>query len=948
MTVTLDDPALTGSASSSDRTRRAVDGAGWLGLGAVVAKTSQTIVLLVFAALLAPSSFGLISLAAVLLNLTVVVAGLGTSTALVQMRGDAERAARTALTLALALGLALVAVVWVTAPAVADTLNLGGQGAEVLRGVVLCLPLAAASGVSAELLRRALEFRRRVVPDIVGNLVGAAVTILALVAGAGVHAFVIGQLTQAVLILVLFWLLRRPVLPGWSGTDARALLAFGGSLAGSSVLTIVVLNVDYILIANRLGAHEMGVYSMAFRLAYLPYLLIAMVIGGAAFAHLSRMRGPAVGRAAVDAALLMHALVVPLYTAILVLAPHLEVLGAAWAPAVPALRWLAGYGLLLSALEILQVALKSVGRTADILVLTALHLVLLFGLLWAYVDRGVTAAAICQVVAGAITVGGGALAVSRRVQGIDVALLLRDLWPVAAGAAALAVTAVGVQWALPTGPASPVGLLVAGSTSLAAYLVTVRALDPADRTGLARTLHLPRVALPPLGRARPQRVRTPGRVGKHGLVGGAVALAAVSAGALAVTAPVVALVAATAAGVLAAAAYRIEWVALLLVAAEPFGDLLREVHPMSIKAIGLLLFGSWALRVLVGGRPAVPRHPGIAAVGLLVLVLLASFVANGADLSVGMGHGLTYLAYALVVLVLVHTLREERATTPVLGRRLVTCYFLACTAASVVGVIIFLADGGRANGPLADPNDLAFFLVAAMPFAVVAAHHRPLALRWATAACVAVLIVGVFATLSRGAVLAVLVMAVVATALGVLRPRAAIALAAGGAAILATLWFTHGSLIGQSIAEKDHVASSNVDSRITAWTMAADMAADNPMLGKGPGGFAATAERFIPDGVAVVDETVVHNMYLDIAAELGLLGLLAFLAAVAYGIRGALRARRAPGRKVLADAVLIAFAGTLVAAGFLSEQFYLPIWLLIALGIALDPIEHASGRSGRW
>ena len=913
----------------------AAAGAGWLGLGAVVSKTCQTAVLLVFAAVLAPAEFGVISLAAVLLNVTVVLADLGTSTALVPFRGDAERAARSALTLALAVSVGLVALVWVAAPWLAATLHLGQQGSGVLRGIVLCLPLAAASGVSAELLRRSLAFRTRVVPDIAGNLLGGVVTVTALAAGAGVFALVVGQLAQAVVVLALYWWLRGPVLPGWSRADVRSLLAFGGSLAGSSLLTLLVLNVDYVLIAHRLGAHDIGVYSMAFRLAYMPYLLIAMVIGGAAFAHLSRMRGAAIGRATVDTAVLVQTLVVPLYVGVLVLAPQLQLLGGAWAPAVPALRWLAIYGLLLSALEIAVVALKSVGRTADILGITAVHLVLLTGLLLAYVDRGVTAAAICQVVAGALSLVVAGVVVVRRIEGLDGRALVGRLVPVTVAAAGLGATALGLQRALPGGPVSATTLVVAGTAGAAVYLVVLRLLDPHDRTGLVRALRLP--PLPSLPR-RSLGERGWARTAPVAVVGIAapIVVVALATGAVAVAAPMVALIVLAGAAVLAATLYRVEWAAVLLVVTEPFGDLLREVHPAAVKVVGLLLFGSWAIRLVVSRRTPALRHPGVGAIGVLMLVLLASFVARGADLSIGADHGLSYLAYALVVLVLVDTLRRRGIVT---AQRLVVAFLLACTAAGVVGVVTFLAEGGRATGPLEDPNDLAFFLVAAMPFALVARRLRTPWAPWLAGACVAILLVATCATFSRGALLAVLVMVVVALALGALRPAAVAAVGAAAALALAVGWLTHSAVVDRSIAEKEHIAEANVDSRLTTWTMAADMVADSPLLGKGPGGFEASAPDYVPVDVGAVHQTVVHDMYLDVASELGLLGLAAFLAAIGYAVRGAVRARHVRERRALADAVLIAFAGALVAACFLSEQFYLPIWLLVALGIALDPAE---------
>ncbi|TQK71242.1 oligosaccharide flippase family protein [Nocardioides sp. SLBN-35] len=891
-----------------------VAGSGWLGLGAVAAKTCQTAVLLVFAAVLAPDEFGIISLAAVLLNVCVVVADLGTSTALVPFRGDAERAARSALTLALGLSLALVAVVWTTAPRLATTLQIGPEGAAVLRGVVLCVPFAAASGVSGELLRRSLDFRRRVLPDLGGNLVGAAVTVTALAAGRGVSALVIGQLAQAVLVLVLFWVLRRPVLPGWSRADVRSLLAFGGGWAGSGLLTLLILNLDFVLVANRLGAHDVGTYSMAFRLAYMPYLLIAMVIGGSLFAHLARLRGAAVGRAAVDAAVLVHVLVVPLYAGLLVLAPALTLLGDAWAPAVPALRWLAVYGLALSALEVLVVVLKAAGRTTDVLVLTGLHFVLLLVLLLLVVDRGITAVAAAQVAAGGLTVLAAGVLVAHRVPGIPWHGLRRGLLPVAAAGLVLGLTALGVGALLPVDRGSLSGLLGAGSASLAAYLVTLAVLGRLPRPGR--------------------------RAGTVALLVVAVALCLGTA-VLAVLAPLPVLAALGGGAVVAAAAYRLEWAAVLLVVVEPFGDLLREVHPAAVKVAGLLLFVSWLLRLVSGARPSLPRHPAGGALGVVVLVLLASFVVRGMDLAVGQDHAVSYASYALVVVALVDAVRRGRPGAEAVAARIATAFLLSCTAAGVVATVRFLTTGGRAAGPLEDPNDLAFFLVAALPFALVAAHRRsPLGVA-AVAGCAAVLVVATCATFSRGALLAMGVMLLTALLLRTLRPATVVTVALAALAALGLLWATHAEVVERSLLEKEHIAAANVESRYTTWTMAAEMTADSPFLGQGPGGFAAATQAYLPGDVGAVPQTVVHNMYLDVASELGLLGLAGFLVLIGYAVRGALRARRrtVPGsaERPLADAVLVAFAGTLTAAGFLSEQFYLPIWLLVALGVALDP-----------
>ena len=495
----------TAATSAADPGRPAmtsvVSGAGWLGLGAGTVKAAQTVVLLILAILLEPSAIGVIAVGSLVLNVTTALTDLGSSTALVHWRGErreVERAARTALSVALGGSLLLTALVWVLAPGLSTLLQTGDAGTGVIRGLMLCLPFTAVAGVSKELLRRDLAFRRRVVPDIAGALVGAVVSVSLAAGGAGVASLVVGQLVQAVLVMVLCWRMRPVVRLGWSRTDLGDLLSYGGHLAGANIAMLLMLNVDYLIVAHQLGASAVGVYSMAFRLAYMPYLLVGMVIAGAAFAHLCRLTGPALGSAVVDTAVVLLRIVTPLYLGIWLLAPQLELLGHQWAPGVPALRWLAGYGLLLSALHVCEVALNAAGRTRDSLLLNGLHLVLLTVLLTLWVRQGVTYAAVAQVVAAAVVLLVAAVAMSYRIAGVAWADLVRRVVPSALGALVMAVVAIGAHVVWPGSRVSAIGLVVVGSASLAAYLVVLLALDrPASAAvaALAGGRRLPGVRL---------------------------------------------------------------------------------------------------------------------------------------------------------------------------------------------------------------------------------------------------------------------------------------------------------------------------------------------------------------------------------------------------------------------------------------------------------------------
>jgi O-antigen/teichoic acid export membrane protein len=451
-----------------------------------VVKASQTLVLLTLAAVLAPAAIGVLALGALALNVTTAVTDLGSSTALVHWAGQADRAARSALSLALGTALALTGVVWWAAPALGDALNAGDLGVRVIRGMMLCLPFLAVAGVSQELLRRALAFKRRVLPDIVGAVTGSVLSIVLAASGAGAMALVWGQLTQAVVVMVLCWCMRPPVWPGWRRDDVAGLVAYGGHLAGANIVTLLILNVDYLLVAHTLGATSLGVYSMVFRLAYMPYVLVAFVIGGAAFAHLCRLSGPEVGGAWSETAALLCLAVVPLYAGMVLLAPQLALLGSTWSPGVPALRWLAVYGLLLSAVNLAAVGLNAVGRTRDTLLVNVLHLVALVAVLLLLVDHGVEAVAVGQVVGVAVTLAVAVPVLGRRVEGLQWRGLLRRLMPTAAGVVAMSVMTLAARSLLPVGPVSVTGLLAVGGLATLAYAATVLALDEDLRTATRR------------------------------------------------------------------------------------------------------------------------------------------------------------------------------------------------------------------------------------------------------------------------------------------------------------------------------------------------------------------------------------------------------------------------------------------------------------------------------
>jgi O-antigen ligase len=143
------------------------------------------------------------------------------------------------------------------------------------------------------------------------------------------------------------------------------------------------------------------------------------------------------------------------------------------------------------------------------------------------------------------------------------------------------------------------------------------------------------------------------------------------------------------------------------------------------------------------------------------------------------------------------------------------------------------------------------------------------------------------------------------------------------------------SQVQKGFQEKRNVASANVHTRLDAWSAAARLGSEHP-FGVGPGNFRLhyLEETGRPPGSWNIG--VVHNAYLDVAAEIGPIAMALFVLYLIWVFsRASVARRRGNGPPGLATAVRTALVIACVSACFLSEQYFAPFWLLGALATAM-------------
>ena len=396
---------------------------------------------------------------------------------------------------------------------------------------------------------------------------------------------------------------------------------------------------------------------------------------------------------------------------------------------------------------------------------------------------------------------------------------------------------------------------------------------------------------------------------------------------------------------------------------------LRMLHLAELAAI-------FALGALLAGRlgrglPVTRMTTELAGVLALGFVILAT-----APFSFWMGGAVAtftdlYVKVLLIFVLMVNTLTTRKRIEQFTLLIVVASGYIAGRAVLDYARGINLIENGRVQGAVGgmfkNPNDLALNLVAVLPLAAFLALRRDRPFERSTAAIAGVLMIGaIIATQSRSGTVGLAAMVVV-LAIYVARrmPALVFAGALAGLSALPLLPSSYWERMA-SITDEELDQTGSREAREILLREAFEAFKENPLTGVGAGNFAA----YDPDGRQEPWRES-HNAVLQVAAELGVFGLIAFGFLLWRAFHGPIQTRRllraqtarhrgrqpagadalAPGDHealyMHAAALSAALVGWFVCALFASVAYHWTFYYLLALAVAPRDYVLARLRAAR-
>lgn len=344
-----------------------ISSARWAAVAQSSRIAGQLVSLAVLSRLLPPSDYGVMAMAGVVTALAGMLRDMGTGAAIIQRKELTAELKSTVFWMNVALGSAL---------GLALCLGGGVLGSffhePKLPGLLLALaamfPLGSLTAVHQAIIERRSGFKTLAMMEVVNQVVGLTLAIVAAMAGAGVYSLVVPTMSSTVIGSIWLWRASgwSPSFR-WSASEFKGIWGFSGNLSASQFVGYLARNADSMIIGRILGAAPLGIYSMAYKLMLFPVQNMTWVVGRVLLPRMSQLQqDPARIRELYFKALgAVVTLSAPIMAGLWALRePFVAIaFGPRWVEVPELVAWLAPVGLLQSMTNTAGTVFMAAGRT---------------------------------------------------------------------------------------------------------------------------------------------------------------------------------------------------------------------------------------------------------------------------------------------------------------------------------------------------------------------------------------------------------------------------------------------------------------------------------------------------------------------------------------------------------------------------------------------------------
>jgi O-antigen/teichoic acid export membrane protein len=334
---------------------------------------------MILARVLVPSDFGIVAMGMLVVGLLEVFSSLGVDIALIRNQNATRAHYDTAWTFRLLQGALIAVIIAASAPFAADYFG-DERVIPVIQILSLGVFLDGLENIGVVAFRKDLDFGKEFRFGVFKKLLVFAVTVPFALALRNYWALVIGIVSGRALGVALSYLMHA-YRPRPSLEAARELWSFSQWMLALNVATYAQNKIDEFVVGGMKDTSQMGTYNVASELALLPNSVLISPLSRALIPGYAKLLGEQerLTAAFLNVLAMIAFLAIPVCLGLVAIAGDFVavVLGEKWLDAVPVLRWLALFCVIVAVASTTGNLLVALGKVRTVAVIQWANVLLL-------------------------------------------------------------------------------------------------------------------------------------------------------------------------------------------------------------------------------------------------------------------------------------------------------------------------------------------------------------------------------------------------------------------------------------------------------------------------------------------------------------------------------------------------------------------------------------------